>query len=69
MRIIPFIITLICRTLFHQSISNKGYFIGELKFEWPHSKILPGSSSKTTSNISSEWESRKIWFGEVKPPP
>ena len=32
----------------------------------PHSKILPGTSSKSAPNISNEWEGRKVWFGEAR---
>ena len=62
---IIFSFQLIC----YQSILNKRYFIAELKFEWPHNKISPGSSSENTPNTSSQWEGRKIWFGEARPTP
>ena len=51
----------------YQSISNKRYFISELKFEWPHIKIVGGSSSETSPNILTWWEGRKILFDEAGP--
>jgi len=39
----------------------------ELKFEWPHRKILAGSSSKTPPKIASEWKGENIWFGLLDP--
>ena len=48
------------------NISNERYFIGELKFMLPHSKIFPGTSSKSAPNISNEWASMKVWFGEAR---
>ena len=35
---------------------------------WPHSKILPWTSSKATPNISNEEAGRKVWFGEARSP-
>ena len=48
------------------NISNERYFIGELKFMLPHSKILPVTSSKSAPNISNEWASMKVWFDEAR---
>ena len=35
---------------------------------WPHSKILPWTSSKATPNISNEEAGGKVWFGESRSP-
>ena len=42
------------------------YLIGELEFMLSHSKILPGTSSKSSPNISNELVGMKVCFGEAR---
>ena len=47
-------------------LSNERYWIGEAKFWWPHSKILPGSASKNVTNISTWVGGWCGWTGEAR---